>query len=95
MNGLTTLVRKKIELLIGKREWEVEGEAVGPPMSEYKGRCHVCISNSAGVGHKLKENQMYRVKTLCRIYKKHTCKDHLISTNETSEKIKAKIYIVM
>ena len=28
---------------------------------------HVCISNLAGVGHKLKKNQMYRVKTLCRI----------------------------
>ena len=26
---------------IGKMQWEVEGEAVGPPMSEDKGRCHV------------------------------------------------------
>ena len=82
LNGLTTLVRKKIELVIGKREWEVEGEAVGPPMSEDKRRCHVCISNLAGVGHKLKKNQMYRVKTLYRIYKKHTCKDHLIAAYE-------------
>ena len=70
----------KNRLVIRKRE--VEGEAVGPPMSEDKGRCHVCISNLAGVGHKLKKNQMYRVKTLCRICKKHTCKDHLIATCE-------------
>ena len=55
LNGLTTLVRQKIELVIGKRQWEVEGEAVGPPISEDKGRCHVCISNLAGVGHKLKK----------------------------------------
>ena len=80
LNGLTTLVRQKIELVIGKRQWEVEGEAVGPPVSEDKGRWHVCISNLAGVGHKLKKNQTYRVKTLCRICKKHTCKDHLIVT---------------
>ena len=63
LNGLTALVRQKIELVIGKRQWEVKGEAVGPPMSEDKGRCHVCISNLAGVGHKLKKNQMYRVET--------------------------------
>ena len=75
-------MRRKIELVIGKRQWELEGEAVGPPMSEHKGRCHVCISNWAGVGHKLKKNQMYKVKTLCRICKKHTCKDHLIATCE-------------
>ena len=81
LNGLTTLVRQKIELIIGKRQSEVKGEAVGPPMSEDKERCHVCISNLAGVGHKLKKNQN-RVKTLCRICKKHTCKDHLIATCE-------------
>ena len=99
LNGLTTLVRQKIELAIGKREWEVKGEAVGPPMSEDQGRCHVCISNLAGVGHELKKNQMYRVKTLCRICKKHTCKDHLIATyeicQEHQKKTKPKIYIVM
>ena len=82
LNGLTTLVRQKIELIIGKREWEVEGEAVGPPMPEVKGRCNVCISNLAGVGHKLEKNQMYRVKTFFRICKKNTCKDHLIATCE-------------
>ena len=60
----------------------MEGEAVGPPMSEDKERCHVCISNLAEVGHKLKKNQMYRVKTLRRICKTHTCKDHLIATCE-------------
>ena len=49
LNDLTTFLRQKIELVIGKRQWEVEGEAVGPPMSEDKGRCHVCISNLAGV----------------------------------------------
>ena len=70
-----------------KFEWpydtcEVEGEAVGPSMSEDKGRCLVCISNLAGVEHKLKKNQVYRVKTLCRICKKHTCKDHLTATCE-------------
>ena len=70
LNGLTTLVRQKIELVIGKRQWEVEGEAIGSPISEDKGRCHVCISNLDGVGHKLKlksikikfklkKNQMY------------------------------------
>ena len=31
-NGLTTLVRQKIELVIGKSQWKVKGEAVGPPM---------------------------------------------------------------
>ena len=60
----------------------MEGEAVDPPTSEDKGRCHVCISNITGVGHKLKNNQMHRVKTLCRLCKKHTCKDHLIATCE-------------
>ena len=67
LNGLATLLRQKIELVIGKRQWEVKGEIVGPSVSEDKGRCHVCISNLAGVEHKLKKNQMYRVKTLCRI----------------------------
>ena len=57
-NDLTTLVRQKTELVIGKRQWEVEDEAAGPPMSEDKERCHVCISNLVGVGHKLKKNQM-------------------------------------
>ena len=60
----------------------MEGEAVGPQMSEDIGRCDVYISNLAGVGYKLKKNQMYRVKTLCRICKKHTCKDHLIAICE-------------
>ena len=73
-------MRQKIELVIGKREWEVKGEAVGPRRSEDKGRYHVCISNLDGVEHKLKKNLMHRVKTLCRIYKKHTCKGHLIAT---------------
>ena len=82
LNGLTTLVRQNIELVIRKKQWEVEDEAVGLPISEDKGRCHVFISNLAGVGHKLKKNQMHRVKTLCRICKKHTCKDHLIATYE-------------
>ena len=82
LNDLTTLVRQKIELVIEKRQWKVEGEAVGPPMSEDKGRCHVFTLNMAGVGHKLKKTQMYRVKTLCRICKRHTCKDHLIVTCE-------------
>ena len=81
-NGLTTLVRQKIELVIIKRQWELEGEAVGPRMSDDEGRCHVCISNLDGVGHKLKKNQMYRVKTLSRICKKHTCKDHLLAICE-------------
>ena len=58
----------------------MEGEAVRPPMSEDKGRCHICISNLPGVGHKLKKKQMYRVKTLSRICKKHPCKTHLIAT---------------
>ena len=80
LNGLTTLVRPKIELVIGKKQWEVKGETVGLPTSEDKVRCHICISNLAGVGHKLKKNQMYRVKTLRRICKKHPCKDHLIAT---------------
>ena len=92
-------MRQKIELVMGKRQWEVDGEAVGPPMSEDKGRCHVCISNLTGVGHKLKKNQKYRVKILCRICKKHTCKDHLIATceiyREHQKIIKAKIYLVM
>ena len=82
LNGLNTLVRQKIELVKGKRQWKVEGEAVGPPVSEDKGRYHVCISNLAGVGHKSKKNQMYRMKNLFRIYKEHTCKDHLIVTCE-------------
>ena len=82
LNGLTTLMSQKIKLVIRKRQWEVEGEAIGPPMPEDKGRCHVCISNLAGVGHKLKKNQMRRVKTLYRICKKHTCKDHLIASCE-------------
>ena len=56
LNDLTTLVRQKIELVIGKRQCEVEGEAVGTPMSGDKGRCHVCISNLAGLGHKSKKN---------------------------------------
>ena len=43
LNGLTALVRQKIELVIRKRQWEVEGEDVGPPMSGDKVRCHVCI----------------------------------------------------
>ena len=73
-------MRQNIELMIGKRQWKVEGGAAGPPNSEDKGRCHVCISNLAGVRHKLKKDQMYRVKTLCRICKKHTCKDHVIAT---------------
>ena len=47
-NGLTTLARQKIELVIGKRQWEVEGEAVGRPMSDNKERCHICTSNLAG-----------------------------------------------
>ena len=47
LNGLTTLVRQKIELVIGKKQCEVEGEAVGPPMSEDKERCYACISNLA------------------------------------------------
>ena len=54
-------------------------QGVGPSMPEHKGRCHVCISNLAWVGDKLKKNQMHRVKTLCRIYKKHKCKYHLIA----------------
>ena len=82
LNGLTTLVRQKTELVIGKRQREVEGEDVGPPMSEDKGRCHACISNLAEAGIKLKKNHMYRVKTLCRICKNHTCKDHFIATCE-------------
>ena len=72
LNDLTTLVRQKIELVIGKRQWDVEDEALGPPMSEVKERCQVCMSNLAEVGHKSKTNQMYRVKTLCIICKKHT-----------------------
>ena len=55
LNGLTTLVRQKIELIIGKVK---ESEAACPPMSEDKGRCHVCISNLTGVGHKLKKNRI-------------------------------------
>ena len=55
LNGLTAFVRQKIELVIEKRKWEKEGEDVGPPMSEDKGKCYVCISNLAGVGHKLKK----------------------------------------
>ena len=90
LNGLTTLVRQKIKLVIEKRQWEVEGKAVGPPMSEDNGRCHVCISNLAGVGHKLKRNQMYKMKALCRICKKHTCKDHLTATCETCREHKNK-----
>ena len=80
LNGLTTMVGQKIELVIVKGQWEVEGEAIGPPMSEDKGRCHLRISNLAGVAHKLKKNQMCRVKAFCRICKEHTCKDHLIAT---------------
>ena len=71
-----------IELVIAKRQWEVERQAVGPPMSDDKERCHVCISNLARVGHKLKKKQIYRVKTLCRICKKHMCEDHFIATCE-------------
>ena len=54
--------------------------SVGSPISEDKERCHVCISNLPGVGHKMIKNQIYRVKTLGRIFKKHTYKDHLIAT---------------
>ena len=37
LNGVTTLVTQNTELVIGKRQWEVEGEAAGAPMSEDKG----------------------------------------------------------
>ena len=56
-----------MELVIRKRQWEWEGEAVGPRMSDDEGRCHVCISNFDGVEHKLRKNQMYRVK-ICLEY---------------------------
>ena len=69
LNGLTTMMGQKIELVIVKGQWEVEGEAIGPPMSENKGRCHLRISNLAGVAHKLKKNRMCRVKAFCRICK--------------------------
>ena len=36
LNSLTILVTQKIELVIGKRQWDVEGEAVGSSMSEEK-----------------------------------------------------------
>ena len=77
LNGFTTLLRQKIELLIRKRQCEVEGKTAGPPISENKGRCDACISNLAGLGHKLKKNQMYRVKTLCRTCKKIILLQHL------------------
>ena len=64
-------MRQKIELVIRKRQWEVDDDTASPPMS-----------NLAGVGHKLKKNQMYRVKTLCRICKENACKDRLIATCE-------------
>ena len=48
LNSLTTLVRQNIELVIEKRQWEVQGKAVAPPVSEDKGRSNVCISNLAG-----------------------------------------------
>ena len=92
LNGLTTLVRQRIQLVIGKRKWKVKGEAVGPSISEDKGKCHVCISNLDGVGHKLKKNQMYRVKNLCGIWKKHTCKDHLIATFQICREHQNNIY---
>ena len=34
LNGLTTIMSQKIKLVIRKRQWEVEGEAIGPPMPE-------------------------------------------------------------
>ena len=38
LNGLIKPERQKIELIIGKRQWEVEGGAVGTSMSADKGR---------------------------------------------------------
>ena len=60
LNGLTYTCEKKDRVGNKKKGMEVEGEAVGPPMSEDKRRCHVCISNLAGVGHELKKNLMYK-----------------------------------
>ena len=72
-------------------------EAIGPPMSEDKGRCHVCISILAGVGHKLKKNQMYRVKICVEYARSIGVKIILLQHVKlrTSEKVKAKIYILM
>ena len=41
LNDLTTLERQKIESVIGKRQWEMEGGTVGPPMSEDKDEMYV------------------------------------------------------
>ena len=50
LNDFTTFVRQKRQLVIGKRQWEVEAEAVGPPMSEDEERCHVCMYIKFGWG---------------------------------------------
>ena len=69
LNGLTTLVRQKIQLVLRKRQWKVEVEAVWPLMSEDKGRCHVCISNFAGIEDKLKKTDAFK---LCVEYARNT-----------------------
>ena len=80
LNGINSLVKKKIELVLGKSLAPVNcpRNIPGPSKSEKKARCYLCILEIQGDGHKKEKDKLYTINSVCQTCQKHCCVKHVV-----------------
>ena len=80
LNGINSLVKKKIELVLGKSLAPVNSprNIPGPSKSEKKARCYLCISEIQGDGHKKEKDKLHTINSVCQTCQKHCCVKHVV-----------------
>ena len=84
LRGLQAPIIKKMEYVLDKK-LKVHIPSANHPFprtSDKDGRCHLCIKDCEGEGHKKKKSTLYRVKSCCMSCGQNTCSKHLISDCE-------------
>ena len=77
-HNLKWITRNKIQMITGKTVRPPPLNELGPPISEKRMRCHMCMLEIAGEGKRVNKDHVNDLKSLCQLCGKHTCRNHLI-----------------
>ena len=83
LNGLHATTARKMELVLERKlKLHISNEKPIFPKSNDEKRCHICVDECEGSGHKSKKAKLHRVKSCCMFCGKNTCSKHIVAKCE-------------
>lgn len=88
LNGLGWITKQKISLCLGRPlDVPEQRNDKGPHTAPNRERCHICINQNQGSGHKKTKDKMGKIQSLCQSCEKHTCKTHMTQTCDNCKQL--------